>query len=299
MNHEAETYALLRRVCPDCHTFRPVKDYTTRRIRTVFDTVRFAIRGGCCAGNAIQGRSSDTGADGTDGAARKHAALPAGAEGAGPISWPLNRLRRMRSCASVPSGSASGSTTRSCRKRGAQRPKRMTDASLRCGFPEIGAKGSSPALKRRTFVALINIRREISSSSWPDAAAGDGEKGAVAISSPAAPISKQSRSCSSLSPCRISRLWGCDGDLGPGRNPKPAALRHALTNDPHDRLVHIAMKIQPMQQIADHIVRSRSRTFEALPTIDRDIRAVRWRLWHGRVGRAIRDLEQLLGSKLN
>ncbi|WP_354106993.1 hypothetical protein [Bradyrhizobium sp. LB14.3] len=117
---------------------------------------------------------------------------------------------------------------------------------------------------------------------------------------PAAPISKQSQSCSSLSPgSRISRLWGCDGDLGPGRNPKPAALRHALTNDPHDRLVHIAMKIQPMQQIADHIARSRSRTFEALPTIDRDIRAVRWRLWHGRVGRSIRDLEQLLGSKLN
>ena len=57
---------------------------------------------------------------------------------------------------------------------------------------------------------------------------------------------------------------------------------------------HIAMKIQPMQQIADHIVRSRSGPFEALPTIDRDIRAVKWRLWHGRVDRAIRDLEQLL-----
>lgn len=68
----------------------------------------------------------------------------------------------------------------------------MTDASLRCSFPEIGAKNSSSALIRRTFVALINIRREISSSSWPDAAAGDGEKGAVAISSPAAPTSRQS-----------------------------------------------------------------------------------------------------------
>ncbi|MDY6949425.1 MAG: hypothetical protein SXG53_27370 [Pseudomonadota bacterium] len=27
--HEAETYCLFRRVCPDCHTFRPVKDYFT------------------------------------------------------------------------------------------------------------------------------------------------------------------------------------------------------------------------------------------------------------------------------
>jgi len=48
---------------------------------------------------------------------------------------------------------------------------------------------------------------------------------------------------------------------------------------------HIAIKIQPMQQIADHIVRSQSRSMEALPTVDRDIRAVKWRLWHGRVVR--------------
>lgn len=40
VNHEAETYAQFRRPCPDCHTFRPVKDYTTRRIRTVFGTVK-------------------------------------------------------------------------------------------------------------------------------------------------------------------------------------------------------------------------------------------------------------------
>lgn len=36
---EAETYSLLRRVCPDCQTFRSVKDYTSRRIRTVFGTM--------------------------------------------------------------------------------------------------------------------------------------------------------------------------------------------------------------------------------------------------------------------
>ncbi|PZV34847.1 hypothetical protein [Mesorhizobium kowhaii] len=57
---------------------------------------------------------------------------------------------------------------------------------------------------------------------------------------------------------------------------------------------HIAMKVQPMQQIADHMARSRSGLSEALPAIDRDIRAVKWRLWHGRVDRAITDLEQLL-----
>jgi hypothetical protein len=59
---------------------------------------------------------------------------------------------------------------------------------------------------------------------------------------------------------------------------------------------HIAMKVQPMQEIADHLVRSWSELVEALPTIDRDIRAVKWRLWHGRVDRAIRDLERIIGQ---
>jgi phosphoenolpyruvate carboxylase len=45
---------------------------------------------------------------------------------------------------------------------------------------------------------------------------------------------------------------------------------------------HIAMKIQPMQQIADHIAQSQPARNEALSTIE-DIRAVKWRLWHGRV----------------
>ena len=39
VNHEAETYSLVRRIRLDYHTFRPIKDYTARRIRTVFGTV--------------------------------------------------------------------------------------------------------------------------------------------------------------------------------------------------------------------------------------------------------------------
>ncbi len=39
VHQEADAYALFRRVCPDCGVLRPVKDYTTRRIRTVFGTV--------------------------------------------------------------------------------------------------------------------------------------------------------------------------------------------------------------------------------------------------------------------
>ena len=36
---ELATYALARRVCVSCERLRPVKDYTRRKIRTVFGTV--------------------------------------------------------------------------------------------------------------------------------------------------------------------------------------------------------------------------------------------------------------------
>jgi hypothetical protein len=39
VSQEADTYTLSRRICPDSGVLRPVKDYTTRRIRTVFGTV--------------------------------------------------------------------------------------------------------------------------------------------------------------------------------------------------------------------------------------------------------------------
>ncbi|MCA1408428.1 hypothetical protein I6F26_30815 [Ensifer sp. IC3342] len=52
--------------------------------------------------------------------------------------------------------------------------------------------------------------------------------------------------------------------------------------------------VEPMQQIADHLIRSNSNRAEVPLTTGRDIKAVKWRLWHGRVDRAIRDLERLL-----
>ena len=39
VNQEVDAYTFFRRICPDCGVLRPVKDYTTRRIRTVFGTV--------------------------------------------------------------------------------------------------------------------------------------------------------------------------------------------------------------------------------------------------------------------
>jgi hypothetical protein len=48
--------------------------------------------------------------------------------------------------------------------------------------------------------------------------------------------------------------------------------------------------------IADHLIRSRSGVLETLPSIDTDIRAAKWRLWHDRVDRTIRDLERLVAA---
>src|SRR5438270_8275347 len=98
---------------------------------------------------------------------------------------------------------------------GVRGPKRMTDGSLRCSFPELGAKSSSSASIRHTFVALINIRCELSSASWPDAPAGDGEKGRALFLNRQHRPSGNPGSCSSPCPrSRISRLWGRAGDLG-------------------------------------------------------------------------------------
>ncbi len=46
---------------------------------------------------------------------------------------------------------------------------------------------------------------------------------------------------------------------------------------------HIAMKIQPMQQIADHIVRCRDEWTNETVILDEEIRALKWKLWHGQV----------------
>lgn len=54
------------------------------------------------------------------------------------------------------------------------------------------------------------------------------------------------------------------------------------------------MRVQPLQQIVDYMVRCQSDLSETLSSIGMEIIAVKYRLWHGRVDRAIRDLEALL-----
>ena len=44
---------------------------------------------------------------------------------------------------------------------------------------------------------------------------------------------------------------------------------------------HIAMKIQPLQQVADHIVRWRDAGNSEMAHVDANVRSLKWKLWHG------------------
>ena len=51
-----------------------------------------------------------------------------------------------------------------------------------------------------------------------------------------------------------------------------------------------------MQQIADHIVGTRPILCGILGVIDEEIKALKWKLWHGQVERAILALEQIIAD---
>ena len=59
---------------------------------------------------------------------------------------------------------------------------------------------------------------------------------------------------------------------------------------------HIAMKIQPLPQVADHVVRRRDQWTNETVILDEEIRALKWKLWHGQVDRAIQQLEEMIAD---
>ncbi len=59
---------------------------------------------------------------------------------------------------------------------------------------------------------------------------------------------------------------------------------------------HIAMKIQPLQQVADHIDRTNASRSGRAILIGDDVRSVKWKLWHGQTDRAIDRLEKIMAA---
>ena len=56
---------------------------------------------------------------------------------------------------------------------------------------------------------------------------------------------------------------------------------------------HIAMKIQPLQQIADHVVRWHDAGNSEMAHVDADVRSLKWKLWYGQTDRALDQLETM------
>ncbi|ESY29585.1 hypothetical protein NKK48_00860 [Mesorhizobium sp. C386A] len=58
VNHEADTYALSRRVCPDCHTFPSSRTTRCAEFERSLALWWFAIHVGCCARTVTQGSAA-------------------------------------------------------------------------------------------------------------------------------------------------------------------------------------------------------------------------------------------------
>ncbi|OJU48981.1 MAG: hypothetical protein BGO03_11670 [Mesorhizobium sp. 61-13] len=311
VNHEAETYALFRRVCPDCHTFRPVKDYTTRQIRTVFGTVevrnpRWMICRDCYPGMVVAF------------APLKEICPDRATSELMELTARLGSMMPYRQAANVLADFLPIEPTEThatVRKRTIRIGERLDDQSAE---EERRARMATevteerrqfemqlPGDRRKEFVisidtahvrsADLNSARNFELVVARCGRGGRGEPGGrYFVTSSTDQTAIRDRALHALQQegyCGFGHVTVISDGAEilkrlPRAMPKPTA--HIID------WFHIAMKIQPMQQIADHMARSRSGLSEALPTINRDIRAVKWRLWHGRVDRAIRNLEQLL-----
>ncbi|MDW6025886.1 ISKra4 family transposase [Mesorhizobium sp. BAC0120] len=310
VNLEAETYALFRRVCPDCHTFRPVKDYTTRRIRTVFGTVevrnpRWMLCRDCHPGmDAAFAPLKEICPD---------RATPELME----LTARLGSLIPYRQAASVLAEFLPVEPTEThatVRKRTIKVGERLDDQITKeswCARTQMDEQHQLemqlPGDRRKEFVVSIDTAhvRSADANSARNfevvvARCGRGGRGDAGgryfTTSNTGQHAIRDRAVHAL-----RRAGYCGfGDVAvisdgaeilkrlPRAMPKPTT--HIID------WFRIAMKIQPMQQIADHMVRSHSGLTGALPSIDKDIRAVKWRLWHGRVDRAIRDLVRLVAE---
>ena len=306
--HEAETYSLFRRVCPDCHTFRPVKDYTSRRIRTVFGTVEVRNpRWMLC-------RDCHPGMDGAFAPLKEICPDRATSE-LMELTARLGSMMPYRQAAKVLAEFLPIEPTETyatVRKRTIRIGERLDDQIMRETWKARAQADDRhqlemqlPGDRRKEFVISIDTAHVRSAD--PNSArnfelvvarcgrGGRGEPGGrYFVTSSTDQRAIRDRALHALREVGY-RGFGDVTVISDGAEilkrlpramPKPTA--HIID------WFHIAMKIQPMRQIADHVVRSRSGLCEALPTIDRDIRAVKWRLWYGRVDRAIRDLGQLL-----
>jgi hypothetical protein len=308
VSQEAASYTLFRRICPDCGLLRPVKDYTTRRIRTVFGTVevrnpRWMLCRSCHPGFALafaplQEICPDRAtSELTELTARLGSAMPyrqaatVMAEFLPVEATETHAIVRKRT---IRTGEKLDRQAAEDERRAASQIKDRRQLEL-----------EFPGDRRREFVVSIDTAHVRSADPKSGrnfelvvARCGRGGRGEAGgryfVTAAADQNALRDRTLHALA----QEGYRGFGDVAvisdgaeilkrlPRAMPKPTT--HIID------WFHIAMKIQPMQQIADHMARSQPDEPETTPPLARRVRAVKWRLWHGRVNRAIRDLQELL-----
>ena len=306
VKQELAAYALARRVCPECERFRPVKDYTMRKIRTLFGTVEvknprwmlcqrclphtrmaFTVLNEICPDQATPELMELTARLGGMMPYRKAAELLAEFLPIEPTEGHVTVLKRTLTVGArleEQSLQEQDNPPITCERK--QLELSMPDdplrefavsvdtAHVRCAIPKAarnfeivvarGGRGSRPG---HYFATADTSQREMRARTL-QALQSEGYSGCgeITVLSDGAEIMK-----------RLPRVL-----------PKPAT--HIID------WFHLAMKIQPMKQIAEHIVRSRPVLSGLLAVIDEEIEALKWKLWHGQVDRAIFALDTIVGD---
>lgn len=310
VKQQCEAYVLTSRYCTDCQTFRRIKDYGKRKIRTVYGRVevsnprimncRRCVPYFCDASAVLRDVCPDQ-------------ATPELME----LSARLGSLMPYRKAADVLAESLPIPSTESfmtLRHRTMKLGERLDEKARRRAWFEPSSSSEHTQVElylpndpEREFVvsidtAHVRCSRLEKARTFEIAVArcGRGRRG----SPPGHYFATADTSKRELRSRALQALQH-EGYVGRGeitvisdgaeimkRLPKalPKPTAHIID------WFHIAMKIQPMQRIADHIVRCRNEWTNATVVLDEEIRAVKWKLWHGQVDRAMQQLEELIAD---
>lgn len=307
VKQQCEAYVLTSRFCMDCESFRRIKDYGKRKIRTVFDCVEvrsprimncqrclphfggaWSVLADICPDQAtpeLMERSARLGAllpyrkaaevmaeflplkPSESFVTLRHRTLKLGErldERAQERAWfePPATAERRQGELDLPNDPERefvvSIDTAHVRASRAEAGKSFEIAVARCGR---GGRGSRPG---HYFTTVDTSKRELQSRALQALQSeGYAGRGEVTVLSDGAEIMK-----------RLPRAL-------------PQPTTHIID------WFHIAMKIQPLQQVADHVVRWQSVASGEMADIDADVRSLKWKLWHGQIFRALRQLERM------
>ena len=251
VNQEAGTYALFRRICPDCGVLRPVKDYTTRRIRTVFGTVevrnpRWMLCRNCHPAFAVAF------------APLQEICPDRATVELTELTARLGSMMPYRQAATVMAEflpiepTETHATVRKRTIRTGERLDRQTAEEERRAASQMSDRRQLelelPSDRRREFVISIDTAHVRSADpksarNFELVVARCGRGGRGEFRRPLFRHRRRRSICvtRSSAPCsragRVSRLWRRRRDFGRRRNPETAAPSDAETHDPHHRLV--------------------------------------------------------------